>query len=81
MSKQQSTKTITRKVMHMTLWLKTDVEIKKKIQALKTQFRRERKELVDSRRSGNSPSKVSVWVRKVIVSVSETRVERQLQYA
>jgi hypothetical protein len=39
MSKQQSTKTITRKVMHMILWLKSAVEIEKKIQALKTQFR------------------------------------------
>jgi len=32
----------------------------KKVQASKTQFRRERKELVDSRRSGNFPKK-AVW--------------------
>jgi hypothetical protein len=56
MSKQQSTKTVTRKVMHMILWLKNEVEIKKKIQALKTWFRREHKELADSRRSGNGPT-------------------------
>jgi hypothetical protein len=59
-SKQQSTKTVTRKGMHMILWLKTEVELVKKIQALKTQFRREHKELMDSQRSRNSPKK-SAW--------------------
>jgi len=45
--------------MQMILWLKTEVESEKKIQALKTQFHRKHKELVDGRRSGNSPKKVS----------------------
>jgi Alcohol dehydrogenase transcription factor Myb/SANT-like. len=55
--KQRSTKTVTRKVMHMILWLKAAVEIEKKIQVLKTHFHREHKELVDSKRSGVSPKK------------------------
>ena len=40
LSKQQNTKTVTSKVMRMILWLKTAVEIQRKIQALKTQFHR-----------------------------------------
>jgi hypothetical protein len=44
----------------MIFWLKIEVEIVKKIQALKMQFCREHKEFVDSQRSRNSPKK-SAW--------------------
>ena len=53
----------------MILWLKTEVEIEAKIQELKTQFRRERKELVDSQRSGNSPKKRLDKINQLDVTV------------
>jgi hypothetical protein len=70
MSNQQSKKNHNKKSDAYDTWPKNEVEIEKKVQVLKTQCRRERKEKREFSKEG-----CLVWVCKVIVCFRDTSLE------